>query len=114
MTDSIFSRGISCPKCCGESVHYNIECDSCYEGFIPIRTLKFISDNLSEEQNFYRCNYKYILNSNKKVEINFLISKENFEVLELNYSSSGKIELPRNTVKIIDKLISEFSEGEYQ
>lgn len=113
MINAILSNEVKCPKCQSEWMSYGVECDTCQKGIIPDRTLKFISDKMVDCGDYYQLQYFRVINITSRVDINFKIMKQDLSVFELNYCSTFNMDFPGNTVKIADKMISEFSEGKY-
>lgn len=104
-----------CPSCKGNWSQHNNECISCEKGVIPSRVLEFISKNMSEDSDNYICQYNHIPmpgNPSVDIQVNFKIGKSNYAYYALNVSNTPW-DFPRNTVKLIDKMASQYTDGEY-
>ena len=105
---------INCPRCNGTGKVDAHKCESCEAGKIPVRTLNFIAEKMIEKEDHYQCMYNHVLVPPAgKIEINFRVHKDNFMIYGMNYGGMYNLDLPNNTVELIDKMINHHSKGAY-
>lgn len=106
-----FSDDVICPNC----KENETGCDSCENGKIPARVLKFINEKMFENGDYYCCEY-HLKPFNQRVslvEIRFKIHKETYEIYGLSFGNQPPLK-SNTTVGIVDEMLKNYSiEGMY-
>lgn len=114
MQNTVTGCDLMCPNCNGNWSEFDLECSVCLRGIIPNRTMEFIRKNMTEYKDHFLCQYNDVVMAPVAViEINFKIQKPNLRVYAFRYVGPIQLDLPANTVELIDKMRSHFNKGIY-